>query len=94
MKKLQMEELAEKLHYHPDYMTRCMQTVYGLTPNQYINRLKVEKAKSMLASTNDKIAAIAEQIGIDDPTYFSKLFRQNEGMTPIEYRHLAKRTTK
>lgn len=93
MKKLQMEELAEKLHYHPDYMTRCMQTVYGLTPNQYINRLKVEKAKTMLASTNDKIAAIAEQVGIDDPTYFSKLFRQNEGMTPIEYRHLAKRTT-
>ncbi|AVM23353.1 AraC family transcriptional regulator [Bacillus pumilus] len=94
MKKLQMEELAEQLHYHPDYMTRCMQTVYGLTPNQYINRLKVEKAKTMLASTNDKIAAIAEQVGIDDPTYFSKLFRQNEGMTPIEYRHLAKRTTK
>ncbi|BBP88384.1 hypothetical protein BsIDN1_20020 [Bacillus safensis] len=48
----------------------------------------------MLASTNEKIAAIADHVGIDDPTYFSKLFRQNEGMTPIEYRHLAKRTTK
>ncbi|MGG0681675.1 AraC family transcriptional regulator [Bacillus altitudinis] len=92
--KLQMEKLAEILHYHPDYMTRCMQTVYGLTPSQYINRLKIEKAKSLLASTNEKIALIAEHVGIDDPTYFSKLFRQNEGMTPIEYRHLAKRTTK
>ncbi len=94
MEKFHMEQLAEKLHYHPDYMTRCMQTVYGLTPNQYSHRLKIEKAKSMLASTNEKIAAIAEHVGIDDPTYFSKLFRQNEGMTPIEYRHLAKRTTK
>ena len=94
MEKLHMEQLSEKLHYHPDYMTRCMQTVYGLTPNQYSHRLKIEKAKSMLASTNEKIAAIAEHVGIDDPTYFSKLFRQNEGMTPIEYRHLAKRTTK
>ncbi|MCY7473709.1 AraC family transcriptional regulator [Bacillus safensis] len=94
MEKLHMEQLAEKLHYHPDYMTRCMQTVYGLTPNQYSLRLKIEKAKSMLASTNEKIAAIADHVGIDDPTYFSKLFRQNEGMTPIEYRHLAKRTTK
>ncbi|KAE9881779.1 MULTISPECIES: AraC family transcriptional regulator [Bacteria] len=94
MGKLHMEQLAEKLHYHPDYMTRCMQTVYGLTPNQYSHRLKIEKAKSMLASTNEKIAAIADHVGIDDPTYFSKLFRQNEGMTPIEYRHLAKRTTK
>ncbi|KEP31425.1 AraC family transcriptional regulator [Bacillus safensis] len=94
MEKLHMEQLAEKLHYHPDYMTRCMQTVYGLTPNQYSHRLKIEKAKSMLASTNEKIAAIADHVGIDDPTYFSKLFRQNEGMTPIEYRHLAKRTTK
>lgn len=46
--KLQMEKLAEILHYHPDYMTRCMQTVYGLTPSQYINRLKIEKAKSLL----------------------------------------------
>ncbi|MCY7495002.1 AraC family transcriptional regulator [Bacillus safensis] len=94
MEKLHMEQLAEKLHYHPDYMTRCMQTVYGLTPNQYSHRLKIEKAKSMLASTNEKIAAIADHVGIDDPTYFSKLFRQKEGMTPIEYRHLAKRTTK
>ncbi|MBR3380172.1 MAG: AraC family transcriptional regulator [Bacillus sp. (in: Bacteria)] len=94
MEKFHMEQLAEKLHYHPDYMTRCMQTVYGLTPNQYSHRLKIEKAKSMLASTNEKIAAIADHVGIDDPTYFSKLFRQNEGMTPIEYRHLAKRTTK
>ncbi|MGG1883223.1 AraC family transcriptional regulator [Bacillus safensis] len=94
MEKLHMEQLAEKLHYHPDYMTRCMQTVYGLTPNQYSHRLKIEKAKSMLASTNEKIATIADHVGIDDPTYFSKLFRQNEGMTPIEYRHLAKRTTK
>ena len=94
MEKLHMDQFAEKLHYHPDYMTRCMQTVYGLTPNQYSHRLKIEKAKSMLASTNEKIAAIADHVGIDDPTYFSKLFRQNEGMTPIEYRHLAKRTTK
>ncbi|WP_449376312.1 AraC family transcriptional regulator [Bacillus safensis] len=94
MEKLHMEQLAEKLHYHPDYMTRCMQTVYGLTPNQYSHRLKIEKAKSMLASTNEKIATIADHVGIDDPTYFSKLFRQNEGMTPIEYRHLARRTTK
>lgn len=54
MEKLHMEQLAEKLHYHPDYMTRCMQTVYGLTPNQYSHRLKIEKAKSMLASTNEK----------------------------------------
>ncbi|OLP63684.1 hypothetical protein BACPU_29050 [Bacillus pumilus] len=94
VEKLQMEQLAERLHYHPDYITRCMQTVYGMTPSQYINRLKIEKAKSMLASSNEKMATNAEHVGIDDPTYFSKLFKQNEGMTPIQYRHLARRTTK
>ncbi|MFB8734011.1 helix-turn-helix transcriptional regulator [Bacillus sp. SL00103] len=89
-----MEELAEKLHYHPDYITRCMQTVYGLTPNQYINRLKVEKAKSMLASTNDQIAAIAEQSKRDDPTYFSKAVSTKRRHDTYQYLHLAKRTTK
>ncbi|MGE6630928.1 AraC family transcriptional regulator [Bacillus sp. NPDC077027] len=92
--KLQMEQLSEVLHYHPDYITRCMQTVYGLTPNQYANRLKIEKAKRLLTSTNEKMATISEQIGIDDPTYFSKLFKQTEGMTPIQYRNLARRTSR
>ncbi|TWJ73922.1 HTH-type transcriptional activator Btr [Bacillus paralicheniformis] len=89
--KLSMEQLSAALHYHQDYITRCMQKAFGITPGQYANKAKVFEAKRLLSSTNDKMSSIAEQVGIDDPTYFSKLFKQIEGISPVEYRKMMKR---
>ncbi|MDA7026054.1 AraC family transcriptional regulator [Bacillus sp. CLL-7-23] len=89
--KISMEQLSGALHYHQDYITRCMQKVYSMTPGQYANKVRILEAKRLLSATNNKMSAIAEQVGIDDAPYFSKLFKQIEGISPIEYRKMIKR---
>lgn len=88
---VKMEALAHSLLYHPDYVTRCMQQVTGLTPMQYLAQYRISLAKGLLATTNKKLATIALEVGIQDPTYFSKLFRKHEGLSPLEYRRIVGR---
>jgi YesN/AraC family two-component response regulator len=79
-----MTDIAEHIHYHVDYITRCMQKTMGISLLQYLNEVR-------LASTNEKIKEIAKQVGIHDETYFSRLFRKKEGMSPQEYRRMLQR---
>ncbi|MBD5070840.1 AraC family transcriptional regulator, partial [Xanthomonas citri pv. citri] len=73
--KTTIKDLSLALHYHQDYVSRCMQQVLGVTPAQYTNRVRMTEAKRLLSSTNDKMGVIAETVGMEDPTYFSKLFK-------------------
>lgn len=86
-----MEDLARSILFHADYITRCMQKTLGMTPIQYLNQYRLSQAKRLLAATDDKISFIAKETGITDATYFSKLFRKIEGMTPNEYRRVMSR---
>ncbi|MBM7604123.1 AraC-like DNA-binding protein [Metabacillus crassostreae] len=88
---VKMEDISKNLHFHPDYITRCMQKITGITPNLYLNKFRMNQAKKLLATTNNKIANISKEVGIEDSTYFSKLFKRLEGMSPIEYRKVINR---
>ncbi|MCA1031011.1 helix-turn-helix domain-containing protein [Bacillus timonensis] len=88
---IKMEDLARDLHFHSDYITRCVQKTLGISPIQYLQQYRMSQAKRLLASTNDKVMTISKNIGILDHTYFSKLFKKMEGMTPSEYRQFAQR---
>ncbi|AST90560.1 MULTISPECIES: AraC family transcriptional regulator [Sutcliffiella] len=86
-----MKKLSEELMFHPDYITRCMQKTIGMTPVQYVTYYRLNLAKRMLVQSDEKVATIAKEVGIDDVTYFSKLFKKEEGLTPLEYRRLVRR---
>jgi YesN/AraC family two-component response regulator len=60
----------------------------GLSPTEYMNNLRIEKAKKLLTdnSQESSISDIAEQCGIKDPFYFSRIFKKFTGDTPSEYR--------
>ncbi|MBO9128680.1 AraC family transcriptional regulator [Bacillus sp. 165] len=88
---MKITDIAERLHYHADYITRCMQKTMGMGPLQYLNEVRLASAKKYLSSTNEKIKKIAKQVGIHDETYFSRLFRKKEGMSPQEYRRMLQR---
>ncbi len=60
----------------------------GQTLSQYINRLKIEKAKELLRSENASLKNVVEQIGYSDVSSFIKKFKQLVGQTPGEYRKL------
>jgi len=88
---MKMEDLANELHFHTDYITRCMQKTVGMSPIQYLNQYRITQSKRLLSKTNEKVMTISKSVGIDDHTYFSKLFKKMEGISPSEYRQLSQR---
>lgn len=86
-----MKSVSQKLLFHQDYLTRCMQQTMGITPLQYLNQYRMNMAKTLIGSSSLRMVDIARQCGMDDAAYFSKLFRKTEGISPTEYRRMAKR---
>lgn len=58
---------------------------YGITPMQYVLRLRINKAKELLICGEISIGTVAKQVGFNDPLYFSRLFKKFEGLTPREF---------
>ena len=57
----------------------------GITPNNYIQNCRIEKAAQMLKSGNDNVSNVAYSCGFADPKYFSRCFKKAKGCTPTEY---------
>ncbi|QHW30993.1 AraC family transcriptional regulator [Paenibacillus rhizovicinus] len=80
------EKLAEALHFHPNYVVRCMKMKYGMTPVHYLLQFRMERAKQLLVSTEWSIDRIAEEVGFRYSPYFSACFKRSIGITPLRYR--------
>jgi len=82
-----VEELAQIVHFHPNYFTRFFRDHIGCSPVQYINRMRLDKAKQLLRSTSLSIKEITDLTGFNDASYFSRVFKKNVGLSPLEYRN-------
>ncbi|HZG86497.1 AraC family transcriptional regulator [Paenibacillus sp.] len=80
------ERMERELHYHFDYLARCLKRHTGLSPLQYLHRLQIEQAKSLLLCTDLPVAAVGERVGQPNPTYFARLFRRFAGAAPSAFR--------
>jgi transcriptional regulator GlxA family with amidase domain len=58
----------------------------GMTPLDYVHALRLEEAKQMLETEDIPVEAIANEVGYEDPSFFTRLFRRKVGLTPIAYR--------
>jgi transcriptional regulator GlxA family with amidase domain len=58
----------------------------GMSPLDYIHRLRLEEAKQMLEAGNEPVEAIALEVGYQDPSFFTRLFRREVALTPAQYR--------
>jgi transcriptional regulator GlxA family with amidase domain len=65
---------------------RRFQKAVGMTPLEYVHALRLEDAKALLETTEQPLHELAEKVGYDDATFFSRLFRRKIGLTPAEYR--------
>jgi two-component system response regulator YesN len=52
----------------------------------YLKRIRVEKAKELLSSTDFKIHEVALRVGYDNPKYFARIFREMTGVSPQEFK--------
>lgn len=80
------ESIAEALHFHPNYVARCMKEVYKCTPLEYAFRYRMEQARLLLLKTEWPVARIAEQVGYRYAPYFSNSFKQHYGESPLKFR--------
>lgn len=58
----------------------------GMSPLEYVHTLRLEEAKQMLEAGDDPIEAIANAVGYEDAGFFSRLFRRQVNLTPMQYR--------
>lgn len=65
---------------------------FGMTVNEYITSVRLEQAKAMLRESKAPVYEIAEHVGLNNHTYFCKLFKKREGVSPVEYRNKSKRS--
>ena len=63
-----------------------------MTIGSYILKKRLDKAKELLVDTSDPVGVISLRIGYDNYAYFSKIFRENIGMPPNEYRKKRKKS--
>jgi len=85
-KELSLNRLSEIVFLNPVYLSRLYKMTTGAGLVDYINEVRLKTAKQALIETNAKIHDIARSVGFESPTYFARLFKRNEGMTPQEYR--------
>ncbi|MEF2965019.1 AraC family transcriptional regulator [Paenibacillus sp. M1] len=83
---LTSESFSEALHFHYNYITRCMKQVYGMTPNEYLLHYRLEQAKLLLLKTEWPISGIAREVGFKNTPYFSNRFTLKNGCSPQQFR--------
>ncbi|WP_219835261.1 helix-turn-helix transcriptional regulator [Paenibacillus sp. R14(2021)] len=80
------QQLGEQLNFHPVYIARCMQRVYGCAPMEYLLHHRIEQAKLLLLQTDYAVTRIAEEVGFNQAAYFTSCFTRIEGISPRRYR--------
>lgn len=68
-----------------DYINRVFHKMSGYTIFNYLNMVRINKAKELIETTSIKFSEIGYLVGIEDQYYFSKLFKKYSGMTPTQY---------
>ena len=81
-----MAELAEEMAVTESYMIRRFREETGTSPAAFLNQLRLENACLLLSSSHETIQVISSRVGIPDANYFSRIFKKQYGMTPVEYR--------
>ena len=83
-------EIGAIFGYHPFYVSKVLKDRKGTTLRQYIIAYRLKLAKKLLDESGKSVNEIAEECGFNDPSYFTKTFKNAFGMTPKDYRNLTK----
>lgn len=85
---IKAHEVAGVINISPNYFSSLFKQKTGKNFNEYVNEMRVEKAKTLLGETPLKVNEIAEQAGFYEYKYFVEVFKRFSGLTPTKYRKL------
>lgn len=84
---IRMGQLAAQFGYTDDHLRRCFKEDFGITPLEYLLQLRLRQAKRLLRMMPVwSVEEIARQCGFEDPFYFSRVFKKEEGVSPRQFR--------
>lgn len=83
---LTLDDIAAYVHLHPSYFSSMFKQSTGSSFKEYLNMVRIEEGKRLLANTEFPILDIAVAIGFEDQSYFSKVFKKYTGVTPKQFR--------
>lgn len=89
---LNQEFVASLFYINSSYLSTLFKEKIGMKYTDYINQLRIEKAKQLLAQTNKKINTISKYIGFENEKYFFRVFKKYTNYTPEEFRKLTKKS--
>ena len=83
---LSMHEVAREVGISGSYFSSCFKLHTGITFKDFLNNVRIDKAKTLLLSTEKSITTIAYDVGYGDSNYFSTIFKKKTGNTPRQFR--------
>ncbi len=79
---LAIADISEKLCVNQTYLRKMFKSEMDMTLTEYITQYRMQKAKALLTSTDEKLSSIAESVGYKDVSYFSNVFKKYYGVSP------------
>jgi len=81
-----VDQLSRKVYLSQSQLKRKLNALAGISPNHFIRFIRLSKAKTLLLNPERSIISIAFDCGFSDPGYFARVFKQNFGLRPQEWR--------
>lgn len=83
---IDLKALAEIEHYNPVYYSEWFKRNMGITVSEYIKNLRIDKAKELLKDTDLSVFEIAQSVGYEHNSSFSRAFKERENISPAQFR--------
>ncbi|SDW20537.1 helix-turn-helix domain-containing protein [Paenibacillus sp. CF384] len=85
---ISLQQIAQYLELTPNYLSVLFKKELQMNFSEYLNRIRLEKAKELLLGTNLRSYEVAQQVGFTDDSYFSRAFKKHTGVRPNGFRRL------
>lgn len=91
MNPVTLEDMSGVMGISPQHLCRLFRQAFNMRPFEYVTQFRLQKAKEILAGADTPLlAAVASRTGFNDVSYFCAVFKEYEGMTPVEFRRMHK----
>ncbi|MDR1573911.1 MAG: AraC family transcriptional regulator [Clostridiales Family XIII bacterium] len=81
-----LENTARFAYISPSYLSKVFKAETGYTINSYLSRIRIDESKRLMADKSLSLLTISGMVGFEDQSYFAKVFKKFEGVSPVQYR--------